>query len=128
MNPGYTGGKGKVLLINFKAKQSGTVKLLFSGASVLANDGEGTDVLVGLGHGDVTIVGEMVSTTTTTKAAVINTIATTKSKTVGATTTKAIDSKISNTFFDDSLVIAEIFRDKKSNPNVKFEINILDKK
>ena len=52
-NPGYSGSNGVVLVINFKAKTATTVKgyteiVLVSGA-VLANDGEGTNILASLG-------------------------------------------------------------------------------
>jgi hypothetical protein len=48
-NPGFSGSSGKVITIGFKAKNSGTGKIIFSSASVLANDGKGTNVLNNLG-------------------------------------------------------------------------------
>lgn len=48
-NPGYKGSGGKVLTVTFKAKSSGTADLTFSSGSVLANDGQGTNVLNGFG-------------------------------------------------------------------------------
>lgn len=45
MLSGYTGSGGTVLTLNFKAKAAGNATNSFSGASVLANDGEGTNVL-----------------------------------------------------------------------------------
>lgn len=52
-NPGYSGSNGLVLTINFKAKSATTVRgyteiVLVSGG-VLANDGEGTNILASLG-------------------------------------------------------------------------------
>lgn len=52
-NPGYSGSNGVIVTINFKAKTATTVKgytdvVLVSGA-VLANDGEGTNILSSLG-------------------------------------------------------------------------------
>ena len=52
-NPGYSGSNGLVLTINFKAKTATTVRgytdiVLVSGA-ILANDGEGTNILASLG-------------------------------------------------------------------------------
>ena len=44
MNPGYSGINGRVLKINFKAKAAGRVNLQFDAASILANDGNGTDI------------------------------------------------------------------------------------
>ncbi len=43
-NPGFIGNGGSVLRINFKAKKASTAELAFTGASVYANDGLGTDV------------------------------------------------------------------------------------
>lgn len=56
LNPGFSGSKGKVLTIVFKAKASGDASALFSTGSVLANDGEATNVIQNLGNGSYTIV------------------------------------------------------------------------
>ncbi len=45
MLSGYTGSGGTVLTLNFKAKSAGTASANFSSSSVLASDGEGTNVL-----------------------------------------------------------------------------------
>lgn len=45
LNPGYTGSAGKIITVNFKARAVGSVPLLFSSGSVLANDGKGTNIL-----------------------------------------------------------------------------------
>lgn len=47
LNPGYTGSGGKIIGVNFVAKQgaSGSANLAFSQGSVLANDGAGTNIL-----------------------------------------------------------------------------------
>ena len=45
--PGYTGLTGKVVDISFKVKKSGTASLSFSSVSVLANDGQGTELSQG---------------------------------------------------------------------------------
>ncbi len=52
-NPGYSGSNGRVITINFKAKTATTVRgytdvVMVSGA-ILANDGEGTNILSSLG-------------------------------------------------------------------------------
>jgi hypothetical protein len=47
LNPGFTGAVGKVISIVFKVKAPGTSTLSFSSGSVLANDGNGTDILSG---------------------------------------------------------------------------------
>ncbi|MFA6146102.1 MAG: cohesin domain-containing protein [Patescibacteria group bacterium] len=52
-NPGFT-GEGKILIINFKAKASGTAWVKISGAQVLANDGLGTNILSSKGQASLT--------------------------------------------------------------------------
>lgn len=49
LNPGFTGSSGRVLTVNFKTKNGGSAPLTFSSGSVLANDGQGTNILSGLG-------------------------------------------------------------------------------
>lgn len=44
--PGYTGSAGKVLSVSFRAKKVGVASLTFGNASVLENDGLGTDILI----------------------------------------------------------------------------------
>ncbi len=55
--PGYTGTSGKIFSVTFHAKKSGSALLSFLAASVLANDGLGTNVLSGTGTGNYTIDG-----------------------------------------------------------------------
>jgi hypothetical protein len=45
LNPGYQGGAKRVLAITFKVKAAGAARLAFSQSSVLANDGQGTNIL-----------------------------------------------------------------------------------
>lgn len=45
LNPGYTGQGGAVLTVTFRVKAAGTARLAYSAASVLANDGLGTEIL-----------------------------------------------------------------------------------
>ncbi len=52
---GYTGGSGNIMSVTFKAKGSGASKVSFSSASVLANDGAGTNVLTSMNGGTFTI-------------------------------------------------------------------------
>jgi len=49
LNPGYKGASGKILTINFKAKSTGSAAVNFSSGSVLANDGQGTNIISSLG-------------------------------------------------------------------------------
>jgi len=49
LNPGYTGSAGKVLTINFKTKAPGSAPITFSSGAILANDGQGTNILSSMG-------------------------------------------------------------------------------
>ena len=64
LNPGYTGSSGKLISISFLALAPGEALLSFDSGSVLANDGEGTSILSGLGTAQITIGGEEVSPST----------------------------------------------------------------
>ncbi len=55
LNPGYTGTSGKIISITFKAKMVGTIPLLFTSSSVLANDGSGTNILTSISPASVQI-------------------------------------------------------------------------
>ncbi|MFH1207743.1 MAG: carboxypeptidase regulatory-like domain-containing protein [Patescibacteria group bacterium] len=54
-SPGYTGSSGTVIGIVFKTKAAGKASVTISGASVLANDGIGTDLFASAGSGTFTI-------------------------------------------------------------------------
>lgn len=56
-NPGYTGGSGHLLSVNFKAKATGTATFSFASAAVRENDGLGTNILSGRNGGSITISG-----------------------------------------------------------------------
>jgi hypothetical protein len=45
LNPGFAGATGKVITITFKAKQAGNINIVTKSGSVLANDGNATNVL-----------------------------------------------------------------------------------
>ena len=55
LNPGFTGPSAKVLTVNFKAKGYGLADTTFSSASILANDGTGTNVLKAISGGHYNI-------------------------------------------------------------------------
>jgi hypothetical protein len=55
-NPGYKGGAGRMVSLTFRAKAAGTASVRFSAGSVLANDGEGTNILTGMGSATFNIV------------------------------------------------------------------------
>lgn len=48
LNPGFSGSAGKILTVVFKAKTAGVANLTFTSGAVLANDGQGTNILTGL--------------------------------------------------------------------------------
>ncbi len=54
-NPGFTGSAGKILTVAFRVKAVGAANLTFSSASVLANDGMGTNVLTSFAPGVFTL-------------------------------------------------------------------------
>lgn len=74
LNPGYTGQNGKVLKITFQAKSAGSGTLKIANASVLANDGQGTNILSSLGQATIistakdTVPASPVVTPTTSSA------------------------------------------------------------
>lgn len=53
--PGYSGTKGKILTVTFRAKASGTANIVVSDGKILANDGGGTNVYSGYSGTVVTI-------------------------------------------------------------------------
>ncbi len=61
LNPGFSGSTGKVVTITFKAKDAGNVNILVKSGSVLANDGNATNVL-GTLAGAFVIINEEVTT------------------------------------------------------------------
>ncbi|GIW66549.1 MAG: hypothetical protein KatS3mg095_0447 [Candidatus Parcubacteria bacterium] len=59
LNPGYQGSAGKILTINFKALKEGTANLNFISGSVLANDGQGTNILKNLNSAIIQVKSEI---------------------------------------------------------------------
>lgn len=55
--PGFSGGGAIIIRITFRAKEEGTTAVRFAGGAVLANDGQGTNVLAGLTGLDLIIQG-----------------------------------------------------------------------
>jgi hypothetical protein len=49
LNPGFSGASGKVISVTFKAKQAGNINVSIKSGSVLANDGNATNVTGTLG-------------------------------------------------------------------------------
>src|SRR3989338_603868 len=57
LNPGFTGASGKLITVSFRVKAAGTAILNFSSGSALANDGKGTNILIGLGNAQFSLGG-----------------------------------------------------------------------
>lgn len=78
-NPGYKGNNGKVLTLNFKALREGTAEVKFLSGMVLANDGQGTNILSMINGSSIVIkekekvkeIGQQVSETEPTVVPVI---------------------------------------------------------
>lgn len=45
LNPGFSGGSGNILSVTFVPKKVGNANIVYTAGSILANDGEGTNVL-----------------------------------------------------------------------------------
>lgn len=54
-NPGWSGYSGTVLVIQFRARATGTATFSFVSSAVLANDGQGTNILTGTAPGSLAI-------------------------------------------------------------------------
>ncbi len=67
LNPGYKGSRGSVFTITFKVKTQGSASINFLSASILANDGKGTNILSSVRDGFFTL-GPVGSEFTTDKA------------------------------------------------------------
>lgn len=55
LNPGFQGPGGRLLSVTFRVKSEGVAKVSFSAGSILANDGQGTDVTTGLSGSSFTL-------------------------------------------------------------------------
>lgn len=54
-NPGYTGANGRILSVTLRGKGAGSGATSFISASVLANDGNGTNILTDLSTASITV-------------------------------------------------------------------------
>ena len=52
LNPGFVGQTGKIITITFRVKAEGSVQISFNSGSILANDGQGSNILTGLGKAE----------------------------------------------------------------------------
>ncbi len=71
LNPGFTGNAGKVLTVNFKVKAAGSGTLSFTSGSVLANDGQGTNILSGLATANFSLLSSVAPDTEFSKPPVV---------------------------------------------------------
>src|SRR3989344_4309886 len=55
LNPGFNGNNGVVLDVTFRVKDIGLADVTFGSASILANDGHGTNLLTAFGSGIYTL-------------------------------------------------------------------------
>ncbi|MBY0110561.1 cohesin domain-containing protein [Patescibacteria group bacterium] len=55
LNPGYSGSAGKIAAVTLRAKRAGSFPVTYSSASILANDGKGTNLLSGTRGGSYTV-------------------------------------------------------------------------
>ena len=55
LNPGFTGASGRFITITFRGKSEGTAPLSFLSGSVLANDGQGTELLTGTSGANIVV-------------------------------------------------------------------------
>lgn len=58
LNPGFSGTSGKIITLSFTAKKAGTGTIAFTSGSVLANDGNATNVIRNLGKASYTVAIE----------------------------------------------------------------------
>ncbi len=63
LNPGYAGSNGKIVSVTFKALTAGSADVRFASASVLANDGLGTNVASTLGSASYSLVAGTIPST-----------------------------------------------------------------
>lgn len=61
LNPGFTGSAARVLQITFKAKAEGPATVSLASASVLANDGQGTNILSQIGNAKYLLEAEVIA-------------------------------------------------------------------
>ncbi|HXV26864.1 MAG TPA: cohesin domain-containing protein [Candidatus Paceibacterota bacterium] len=69
LNPGYSGASGTLLTVTLRARTPGTATLNFQSGAVLANDGQGTNVLTSMNGGTYTVLGEAAPTPAASPAA-----------------------------------------------------------
>lgn len=72
LNPGFLGSAGKVLRVTFKAKTEGTASVSLTSASVLANDGQGTNILSQVGNANYVFEAAVIAPRTPSSNIIFN--------------------------------------------------------
>ena len=94
LNPGFEGSQGKIITINFKVKSAGSASVFLGASSILANDGQGTNVLANLKNLNLNLIQAQavvnVPVVSTTTSPVNVTQVATNTATTTATTVEAL--------------------------------------
>lgn len=104
LNPGFTGASGRLITYTFRAKSAGAGSVRVTNGSILANDGNGTDIFTGAGSASFTFTTK---TPTPIKPSV--------------TAPTVIDGEL-----PPILQIEEVSRDDLTDPVAKFEISVVN--
>lgn len=99
---GYTGSNGTIVTLSFKAKAVGNANVKFTASSILANDGQGTNILTGAGQANFNI---------------------TKAEEKVAPVTPVVENKSA-----DSINIEELKKENSMDSSAKFLISSVGKK
>ncbi|MDP2736825.1 MAG: cohesin domain-containing protein, partial [bacterium] len=126
MNPGFTGASGKIITINFKTKSAGQAILAFSSGSVLANDGQGTNILGSMASANYQLSAITVSPEPSSTEQITETEQTTEKKSAATAGVPAAPQVFSSTHPDQDKWYAN------NNPEFEFslpkgitEVNVL---
>lgn len=124
LNPGFIGNSGKLITYTFRVKATGTGTVRMSATSVLANDGNGTNIFTGAGSAtyNLTVPAE---TPVSVPVPVEKPTPTIETKPIAAPTDPV---PVSELLTNGTLVIKEIERGEATDPNVQFKISVVNNK
>jgi hypothetical protein len=112
---GYTGSNGSILTISFKAKAIGSANIKFTNFSILANDGQGTNIGTGAGQANFSITKAVEKTNTSSLE--------NKGKTVASIQVEELKKKDDMASFSKFLITSV---GKKDNTPYKIQIDGLE--
>lgn len=112
---GYTGSNGSILTMTFKAKATGSANIKFTTFSILANDGQGTNIGTGAGRANFNLIKAVEKTNT---SSVEN-----KGKTVASIQIEELKKKDDIAVFSKFLITSV---GKKENTPYKIQIDGLE--